>query len=95
MAADEVVQVYIQYPAAQRMPLKELKAFKRIALLKSGHRQVEFKIPVKELQKWDLATNKWLVYPGTYKILVGASSEDIRLTGSLDYNSPKRKDRRG
>jgi beta-glucosidase len=44
---DEVVQAYIQYPQINRMPLKELKAFKRISVNKSGEKIVTLKIPVK------------------------------------------------
>ena len=42
---DEVMQVYMQYPAIERMPIKELKAFKRVYLPKDGSSGVNFSIP--------------------------------------------------
>ncbi len=81
--ADEVAQVYIQYPSLERMPLKELKAFKRVWINKGGEKVVQFSIPVQELQKWDLQEKQWRLYPGEYKVLVGASSQDIRLSSAV------------
>ncbi len=83
MDADEVAQVYIQYPNLERMPLKELKAFCRVHIEKNAVSTVQFSIPLDELRKWDLKQNKWVLYPGDYKILVGASSQDIRLNTSV------------
>lgn len=83
MDGDEVVQAYIQYPNLERMPLKELKAFKRISVSKGGEQTVQFKIPLQELQKWDLKKNQWKVYPGDYTILIGSSSRDIKLSSTF------------
>ena len=84
MDADEVTQVYIQYPSLERMPLKELKAFKRVHLRKDEAKTVQYSIPVQELQKWDLQQKQWRLYTGEYRILVGANSQDIRLTSSIE-----------
>ena len=77
---DEVVQVYIKYPPAERMPLKELKAFKRVAVEKDGTAMIDFRIPVTELQKWDLSIGHWKLYKGNYSIVVGGSSANEALT---------------
>jgi beta-glucosidase len=79
MDADEVVQVYVQYPTLERMPLKELKAFKRVTVAKSGAREVTFKIPVGELKKWNLKKHSWEVYAGEYTLVIGRDSQDQRL----------------
>ena len=79
MDADEVVQVYVQYPSLERMPVKELKAFRRVAISKNGEREVIFKIPVSELKKWNLQKSKWEVYGGDYALVVGQDSQDQRL----------------
>jgi beta-glucosidase len=84
---DEVAQVYIQYPNAERMPLKELKGYKRVFITKGKEKMIQFNIPVSELQKWDLKQNAWKMYPGAYKILVGASSQDIRLTNAFNIKT--------
>jgi beta-glucosidase len=83
MDGDEVAQVYIQYPALERMPLKELKSFKRVHIGKGGEQTIQFRIPVTELQKWDLKQQKWMLYPGDYSILIGSSSQEIKLNASL------------
>src|SRR5450432_2112997 len=77
---DEVVQVYIKYPPAERMPIKELKAFKRIHIKKAGSAVVDFRIPVAELQKWDLRKQQWKLYIGNYTIVAGADSQDEKLS---------------
>jgi len=79
MDGDEVVQAYIEYPQADRMPLKELKSFKRVSVTKGGGQMVTIKIPVADLQKWDLATHGWKLYPGNYKLVLGNSSADEQL----------------
>jgi len=79
MDGDEVTQVYIKYPALERMPLKELKSFKRVHINKDSEKLVQFFIPVTELQKWDMAQKKWMLYPGDYTISIGSSSQNIKL----------------
>jgi len=77
MDAAEVLQAYVQYPNLERMPLKELKYFKRIEIKKGTTVNVKINIPVSELKKWDLKLNKWQLYPGKYKILLGNNARDI------------------
>jgi beta-glucosidase len=83
MDGDEVVQGYIEYPDIDRMPFKELKFFKRISVSKGGERTVSVKIPVKELQKWNMAAHKWKLYNGGYKLVLGSNSQDAKL--SMDF----------
>ncbi|MBE7176721.1 MAG: glycoside hydrolase family 3 C-terminal domain-containing protein, partial [Mucilaginibacter polytrichastri] len=68
--SDDVVQAYVKYPDGERMPLKELKAFKRISLDAGAEQPVELKIAVSDLQKWDLKKKGWKLYPGTYTVMV-------------------------
>ena len=84
---DEVVQVYIKYPAAERMPIKELKAFKRAYIPRAGSAVVDFRIPVTELQKWDMQKHQWKLYGGNYTIVVGADSKDEKLTATFLVHS--------
>jgi beta-glucosidase len=76
---DEVVQAYIGYPAIERMPLKELKAFQRVSILKGKIAEVKLNIPVAELQKWDLKNGGWKLYKGQYSVWIGKSSDDFLL----------------
>lgn len=82
-AADEVVQAYIRYPQGQRMPLKELKAYQRLALAQGATGTCTLRIPLSDLQKWDMEKNTWQLYAGTYTIEVGSHSGDARLSASF------------
>lgn len=84
--ADEVVQVYIQYPSIERMPLKELKAFKRVSLKKGKEEIVNFSIPASELMKWDLATHQWKLYQGNYTVCIGKNSSEMILQKKVTVN---------
>lgn len=84
--ADEVVQVYIQYPSVERMPLKELKAFKRVSLKKGKEGIVNFSIPASELMKWDLATHQWKLYQGNYTVCIGKNSSEMILQKKVTVN---------
>jgi beta-glucosidase len=89
---DEVVQAYIKYPNNERMPVKELKSFRRVAVNKNGSAIATFRIPVSELQKWDLQQHNWKLYPGQYIIVAGSNSADEKLTSSVQIRrSPGKK----
>ena len=77
---DEVAQAYVEYPSADRMPVKELKAFQRVSISHGQKQALTLSIPAGDLQKWDLATGKWKLYPGTYRIVIGSHSRDEKLT---------------
>ena len=76
----EVVQVYISAPAGKiNKPAKELKAFKKTVLLKPGESETAtFTLDLRSLASFDTASSSWVAEAGEYKILVGASSKDIR-----------------
>lgn len=76
---DEVVQLYSKAPQSYwKRPLKSLKAFSRVFIPKGETTTVVLTVPVQELAVWHPGQNRFLVESGTYEILVGASSEDIR-----------------
>ncbi|MBC7422722.1 MAG: fibronectin type III-like domain-contianing protein, partial [Ferruginibacter sp.] len=79
MDGDEVVQAYIEYPQSEGMPLKELKAFKKIHIKKGTASTVALSIPVSDLQKWDIATNNWKLYKGNYTICIGKNASEYLL----------------
>ncbi len=82
-AGDEVVQLYIHDRVASvTRPVKELKAFKRLALQPGETRTVTFSLHTSQLAFYDLAMNL-VVEPGEVEIMVGASSDDIRQTGLI------------
>jgi beta-glucosidase len=84
---DEVAQLYLcDEVASVSRPAMELKAFARIALDPGESRNVVFDISTDHLAFHDRAM-KLVVEPGTFRIMVGSSSDDIRLTGKLEVTS--------
>ena len=74
--ANDVVQVYVKYPAGNRMPIKELKAFNKVFITKGHTQQVHFDIPLAELKKWNMKTKAWELYKGQYTFLVAENAGD-------------------
>jgi beta-glucosidase len=83
MDGDEVVQAYITYPNIDRMPVKELKQFKRVTVKKGDQQEVNIEIPLADLEKWDLKQKKWKLYKGQYQVVLGSNSVDKKLTASF------------
>ena len=76
---DEVVQLYLRDEyASVATPLKQLKGFKRISLDKNETETVELALTNEELSIWD-ENMQFTVEPGTFSVMVGSSSTDIRL----------------
>ncbi len=83
---DEVVQLYIRDELASVVrPIKELKGFQRITLKPGQQKTVSFELGEKELSMLDKDLNR-IVEPGDFRIMVGASSKDIRLRGFVKVN---------
>ena len=59
-----------------------LKGFVRAALAPGESREVEFVLTVEHLQLLDERMH-WVVEPGVFQVMVGASSKDIRLRGEF------------
>jgi beta-glucosidase len=82
-AGDEVVQLYIRDELASvSRPVIELKGFQRVHLLPGETKEIMFTITPELLQMLDLNLKK-VVEPGTFVVMVGASSKDIRLRSIL------------
>ncbi|HYG20881.1 MAG TPA: glycoside hydrolase family 3 C-terminal domain-containing protein [Ohtaekwangia sp.] len=78
-AADEVAQAYVIYPEQDRMPLKELKQFRRVSIEANGAQDITLKIPIADLRKWNTKKGKWELPQGEYTLFVGGHSEDVRI----------------
>jgi beta-glucosidase len=80
MSADEVVQVYVhRINPTVDWPQKELKAFSRVALNQTESKTIKLLIPVKDLMYWNEKSHTWDNDLCKLEILVGASSQDIKL----------------
>lgn len=81
---DEVVQLYVRDELASVVrPIKELKGFERISLKAGSQQQVTFNLGPEELSMLDKDLKR-LVESGDFRIMIGASSKDIRLRGILN-----------
>ena len=80
----EVVQLYIAAPqTGLHRPLKELKGFARVELAPGETRQVTFRLEDRSFAVW---TDGWKIPGGTYQVLLGASSAEIRLAAELEID---------
>ncbi|RFU80059.1 glycoside hydrolase family 3 [Trichoderma arundinaceum] len=83
----EVAQLYLTYPSsAPRTPPKQLRGFAKLNLTAGQSGTATFNIRKRDLSYWDVNSQKWVVPSGSFGISVGASSRDIRLTGSLSVS---------
>lgn len=83
VAGDEVVQLYIRdILASVARPVMELRGFTRIHLAPGESREVIFPLGPEHLRMLN-GEMQWVVEPGAFRVMVGASSKDIRLRGSL------------
>ena len=82
-AGDEVVQLYVHdVLASVARPVIQLEGFERVHLAPGKERELRFTLSRDQLQMLDRDMH-WVVEPGTFRVLVGASSKDIRLRGEL------------
>lgn len=84
LTGDEVVQLYTQDEfASTPRPAKELKGFRRITLEPGETCRMTFHLPVDMLAFHDLDLDL-VLEAGTIKVMLGSSSEDIRLCGEFE-----------
>ncbi|MGH7620396.1 MAG: glycoside hydrolase family 3 C-terminal domain-containing protein, partial [Gemmatimonadaceae bacterium] len=82
-AGDEVAQLYVHdVLASVARPVIQLAGFERVHLEPGESKSVQFTLGPEQLQMLDRDLH-WVVEPGTFRVLVGASSKDIRLRDSL------------
>jgi len=82
-AGDEIVQLYVSPRITSVVYYdKVLRGFERVPLQPGEKKRVEFTIGPDDLMLLDRAMN-WTVEPGTYDVMIGASSEDIRVRGEF------------
>jgi beta-glucosidase len=93
-AGDEVVQLYTRDLVSSVTTYeKNLRGFERIHLQPGEKKTVAFTLMPGDLSLWD-RNMRFVVEPGVFRVMVGSSSEDIRLTGdfeSVAQIKPKRR----
>lgn len=86
MDGDEVAQLYIHDDVSSvTRYVKELRGFERIHLKAGETKKVTFRLTPQDLGLWTNpdGKEKFEVEPGTFTLMIGSSSEDIRLNGKL------------
>lgn len=85
-AGDEVVQLYLRDEFSSVATYERvLRGFDRIHLAPGESKTVEFNLTPQDLGLWD-KNNRFTVEPGTFTVMIGASSTDIRLKGTFEVN---------
>lgn len=81
---DEVVQLYLRDEISSVTTYtKVLRGFERISLKAGEEQTVHFRLRPQDLGLWDKNMN-FRVEPGSFKVMLGASSADIRLHGQFE-----------
>ena len=68
-------------------PFKELKGFARVTLEPGESRQARILLSEGAFKYYDPDQKRWLLEPGDFEVLVGASAADIRLRGTFHVGS--------
>lgn len=85
VVGEEVVQLYLRDPVASAVrPVRELIGFQKLSLRVGESRQLSFVIDRNKLSFYN-AKLQWVAEPGDFDLMVGASSQDIRLQASFGW----------
>jgi beta-glucosidase len=82
---DEVVQLYVAYPhSAVSRPIEELKGFERTHLRAGESKAVTLHLSAQSLGYWNETQHDFVVEPGPIDLRIGASSDDIKLSKTVN-----------
>lgn len=84
----EVVQVYASDPVSTvSKPEKALVAFKKVYLHAGETKRIALPFTARDLAYYNTSLHGWVTEEGEYRLLLGASSRDIRLEASIFYKT--------
>lgn len=87
-AGEEVVQMYVHNQDASTVqPREQLQGFERIHLMPGETKTVTFSLPVEQLAYWDVNQHAYVIHPGTFDLMIGSASDDLRLKGSFEVTT--------
>jgi beta-glucosidase len=84
-AGAEVVELYVHdgHSSVDR-PIQELKGFRRVDLAPGETKTVSFMLDRSAMAFYSTAKKDWVAEPGQFEVMVGSSSRDLRLHGSVE-----------
>ncbi len=89
---DEVAQLYThQVRSTVVQPIKSLRAFERVTLAPGETKRIHFNLPAAQLAFYDVRTHSFTVEPGVFNLLIGSSSDDIRIRSELTITAAGRR----
>ena len=84
---EEVVQFYVAFPDSKVIrPIKALKGFQRVNIKKGKTERIEIPVELKDLCYWDEVAKQMVLEKGAINVLVGSSSDNIRLKKNIEIN---------
>jgi len=86
ISGEEVVQIYIGQLFPNKPVIKELKSFQRVFLQAEETMEVDCKIPLLTLKKYDDQQKEWRWKTDQFRIMVGGSSSILPLTCDIQLN---------
>jgi beta-glucosidase len=82
-AGTEVAQLYVGDPASTGEPVHQLRGFQRVTLNPGQAQTLTFTVSTHDLAYWNTGSNGWTTAAGAYQILVGDSSRNLAVSGTL------------
>jgi beta-glucosidase len=87
-AGGEVVQLYVHNnDKGATQPREQLQGFERISLSPGESKTVNFALPIEQLSYWDTSKHAYVINPGTFDLMVGSASDDVRQKGSFEVTT--------
>lgn len=84
----EIVQLYINdVESSVYMPYQQLKGFEKVSLKAGEKKRITFSLDKRSFAFYNTAASDWQVESGDFKIMIGASSRDIRLEDTVYVKS--------
>ena len=89
-AGKEVVQLYVaDKNGTVNRPVKELKGFTKLFLQPRETKKAQMKISARDLSFYNEEIKDWYAPSGTYEILIGHASDDIRISCEVSFTTKK------
>ncbi|MCF8714719.1 glycoside hydrolase family 3 C-terminal domain-containing protein [Joostella atrarenae] len=89
-SGDEVVQLYIKDVKSKFVqPTQKLREFKRVYIKKGETVTLKFELDKDDFSFWNPNKRKWEIEKGDFEILIGSSSQDIRVSKTVSVKQLK------